>query len=296
MGTKYSKGNTEEIKDQAKKKYHNNKNYKCETDDISLNLQTKENTDNSSITTASEILDISQIKHEFVPFTFEWKGNSSKVVLTGSFLNNWNTFITMQKNEKTGIFQKTFLLPRTKHQFKFIVDNNWVCSDQYPTMPNEFNGLNNFIDLTNINPPETIKKKENNDNNTNNKINKIINEENNNISLKKQKKTYNCKWPLINELNTSAPCIMQHYIPRFDINYQSNQQLIWMKFQLEYKEKNFNTENKTSEKILIWPHEKLMHICPNIKDLSEENVNYFRSCSTVRNKHKYLTIVYYKPK
>ena len=172
MGSKYSKSNTEEIKEQAKflKKYNNNKNYKCETDDISLNLQTKDNTDNSSITTASEILDISKIKNDFVPFTFEWKGNCTKVVLTGSFLNNWTTFISLQKNEKTGFFQKTFLLPRTKHQFKFIVDNIWACSDQYPTIPNEFKGLNNFIDLTNINPP---KKEEKNDNNINNN-NKII--------------------------------------------------------------------------------------------------------------------------
>ena len=296
MGSKYSKSNTEEIKEQAKflKFYHNNKNYKCETDDISLNLQTKDNTDNSSITTASEIVDISQINHEFVPFTFEWKGDCQKVVLTGSFLNNWTTFVTLKKNEKTGIFQKKFLLPRTKHQFKFIVDNNWACSDQYPTMPNEFNGLNNFIDLTNINPPGKTKKEEENTDNNNNKI---INDENNNIILKKQKKAYNCKWPTINELNTYAPCIMQHYIPRFDIDYQSRQEFVGIKLkELQYKVRNFNTENNTSKKILIWPHEKLLHICPNIKDLSEDDTKYFRSCSTIRNKHKYLTIVYYKPK
>ena len=137
-------------------------------------------------------------------------------------------FITMQKNDKVGIFQKTFLLPRTKHQFKFIVDNNCVWSDQYPTIPNEFNGFNNFIDLTNSNPSEKIKKEGNNNN-------KIINEENNNIALKKQKITNNCKWPLINDLNTSTSCIMQHYFPRFHLDYQSYQELFWIKLgQLEY--------------------------------------------------------------
>jgi hypothetical protein len=296
MGSKYSKSNTEDIKEQAKflKMQLNNKNYKCEADDISLNLQTKDNTDTSSITTASEIFKISQIKNDFVPFTFEWKGSCSNVVLTGSFLNNWTTFVALQKNEKTGIFQKTFLLPRTKHQFKFIVDNNWACSDQYPTIPNEFKGLNNFIDLTNTKPPEKTQKEGNNDNNLNNNI---IKKEKSNIILKKQKKAYDSKWPKISELNTYAPCIMQHYIPRFDIEYQSRQDFIGINLkELEFKVRNFNTENNTSKKIMVWPHEKLFHVCPNVKDLSEESENYFRSCTTIRNKHKYLTVVYYKPK
>ena len=48
------------------------------------------------------------------------------------------------------IFVKTFLLPRTKHQFKFIIGKDWACSDLYPTVPNEYNSMNNFIDLTNL--------------------------------------------------------------------------------------------------------------------------------------------------
>ena len=48
---------------------------------------------------------------------------------------------------------------------------------------------------------------------------------------------------------------------------------------------------------MVWPHEKLMHLCPNLEDLNEQSINnYFRICTTFRSKHKYLTIVYYKPK
>ena len=305
MGKNYSKSNNEDIKEQNKflKKFKNKKDYNCKTEDISLNLQTKENTDNSSIiTTTTEIVDKSK-KPELVPYTFYWKGNCEKVIITGSFLDNWTTYILLDQNIKTGIFEKTFLLPRTKHQFKFIIGNDWVCSDQYPKVPNEYNSMNNFIDLTNyMIPAETTKKEEENKNEEKEKEKnkkKILIEEMNRNNLQKQKKTYNNKFPLINELNITAPCIVHHYRPNFNINYQSRQEFLknfGKKPNLKYKEKNINTENNTFKKIMVWPHEKLMHTCPNIEDLSESNKNYFKICTTQRNKHKYLTVVYYRPK
>ena len=49
MGSKYSKSNNEEIKEQSKflkKPFKNNKDYKYEAENISLKMQTKENTEN----------------------------------------------------------------------------------------------------------------------------------------------------------------------------------------------------------------------------------------------------------
>ena len=227
MGKNYSKSNNEDIKEQNKylRKFKNKKDYNCEAEDISLNLQTKENTDNSSIiTTTTEIINKSKNKPELVKYTFYWKGNCEKVTITGSFLDNWTTFIEMDKNKKTGIFEKTFWLPKAKHQFKFIIGKDWVCSDQYPTVPNEYNSMNNFIDLTNYIPPETTTKEEDNKNEKKEKEknnNKIIVEEMNRNILQKQKKTYNNIFPLINELNITAPSIIHHYKPNFNINYQS---------------------------------------------------------------------------
>ena len=301
MGSKYSQSNTEDTKQNDKKikTINKNKNYISETEDISIKLETKENTDNSSITTATDRVDNTHQGQELVPFTFEWKeGDHSQVILTGTFLNNWSTYVSMTKNKQTGIFEKTLFLPRAKHEFKFIIGNNWVCSDQYPTVPNQYNGLNNFIDLTNAIYPENkiIRKKNNEDNN-----NKIEIEENNNINVdnaKKAKKIYNSRYPHITEMNNTAPCIIHHYRPQFDIDYQSRQIFISLKKKesFQYKEKNINTENNTFKKIMIWPHEKLLHACPNLGNLYEDNDNYYRISSTQRNKHKYLTIVYYKPK
>lgn len=303
MGSKYAKSNNEEINNtntsEFSKTFKITKDYKCE-EDFSLNLQTKENTDNSSINT-TDILENLKTKNDFVPFLFEWKGDGAKVVLTGSFLNNWTTFVNMEKNEKTGNFEKLLYLPRTKHEFKFIVDNNWVCNTQYQTIPNQYNGMNNFIDLTNVIIPEIANKKEENN------IKENKNEDNNSkMNLeekitKKAKRTYNCQYPLINELNTTAPCIIHHYRPRFNIDRISEQIKIVSGFKRRdwfiIRDKNIYTENNASKKIMAWPHEKLMHLCPNLEDLNEQSINnYFRICTTFRSKHKYLTIVYYKPK
>jgi len=39
------------------------------------------------------------------------------------------------------------LLPNVIYEFKFIVDNVWKCSKDYPTLIDEKGNLNNFLDL-----------------------------------------------------------------------------------------------------------------------------------------------------
>ena len=295
MGSKYSQNNKDEIK--PKKIFNIVKDYSIETEELSLSNQTKENTDNSSITMNSEIYDN---RNKYIYYKFEWIGEGKNVLLSGDFSDNWKTKIYMKKNEETGIFEVILPLERKKFNFKFIIDGDWVCSKQYQTTYDNHNNLNNFIDLTNFNK-NSIKKEKNQNN-----INSITcnNQETNNSfsTYKKEemkKRYYDCKYPLNNELNIVAPIIMTHYIYSFNIDYQSNQDFISVnpsKDFLQYKEKNFNTENNTYKKIMIWPHIKLLHSCSNLEDIINKEKNYFRICVTNRNKHKFLTIVYYKPK
>ena len=295
MGSKYSQNNKDEKK--PKKIFNIVKDYSIETEELSLSNQTKENTDNSSITMNSEIYDN---RNKYIYYKFEWIGEGKNVLLSGDFSDNWKTKIYMKKNEETGIFEVILPLERKKFNFKFIIDGDWVCSKQYQTTYDNHNNLNNFIDLTNFNK-NSIKKEKNQNN-----INSITcnNQETNNSfsTYKKEemkKRYYDCKYPLNNELNIVAPIIMTHYIYSFNIDYQSNQDFISVnpsKDFLQYKEKNFNTENNTYKKIMIWPHIKLLHSCSNLEDIKNKEINYFRICVTNRNKHKFLTIVYYKPK
>lgn len=235
-------------------------------------------------------------KEKTYPFKFEWKGSGKSVLLAGSFLDNWNDIKVMVKNNNTEIFEIVVYLTKTKHQFKFIVDNKWICSRQYPTIPDERGIINNYIDLTNYSPPENLlkseQKKKYEAKNLNKKKNKDINDYYNS--------GYNTSLALKCELNMIAPAIIEHYTPNFCLEYQSNQNFIAKKKYLKYKEKNLMTENNTYKKILVFPHEKLMHLCPNIDSLNSDKNNnqnnYLKVSTTIRNRHKFLTTVYYKPR
>ena len=299
MGSKSSKTELDKNKDKEiklKPEFYGSNTYKNNTN-YDESFSTSQNTQINQSEEQSTKNNKNEFSSKKYPFKFEYKGNGKSVLLAGSFLDNWANIKVMVKNSKNDIYERVVYLPKGKHQFKFIVDNKWVCSDQYPTMPDERGIINNFIDLTNYVPPENllkdelIKKLGRNEPEKMNKDNKEINNKNNDYT--------STKMPRFNELNMIPPNIIQHYIPRFNLNYQSNQNRIGRKKYLKYTERNLKTENNTYKKILVFPHEKLMHCCPNMNDLDiKENnkSNYFRICTTIRNKHKFLTAVYYKPK
>ena len=133
--------------------YKNNTNYD-ESFSTSQNTQINQSEEQSTKNNKNEF---SSKKY---PFKFEYKGNGKSVLLAGSFLDNWANIKVMVKNSKNDTYERVVYLPKAKHQFKFIVDNKWVCSDQYPTMPDERGIINNFIDLTNYVPPENLLKDE----------------------------------------------------------------------------------------------------------------------------------------
>ncbi len=296
MGSKFSESNNEEMK--IEPQYWGtdlDKNQKNTNgwEESSISQQTQDNTDTSMMSTTIETKN-NKIKEELYPFKFEWKGLGKSVMITGTFLENWTKFEPMIKNTETEIFEKIIDLPRTKHYFKFIVDNKWVCSNQYPTTMDKSNNQNNFIDLTNYIPPkELIKIKEYKKGEIKPHRSKVI------VLDKNNKKNYNCKYPLPNELNSKAPSSITHYKDNFNLDYMSRQNKIkniGHEINLKYSEKNTLTENNTYKKILTCPHEKLMHYFQNYDDLKNFKKNYIRGCTTIRNKHKFLTVVYYKPK
>ena len=284
MGSKSSKSEQEkEIK--LKPQFYGT-NYD-ESFSTSQNTQTEDNTIKSQAKK-----DFSK-KEKKYPYKFEWKGNGKSVLLAGSFLDNWNSIKVMIKNNNTEIFERVVYLSKAKHQFKFIVDNNWICSNQYPTMADERGIINNYIDLTNYFPPESLLKQEQKKKYKLKNLDKKEDYEYNN-------KDYNTKMPLNSELNMIPPNIIAHYLPIFNLDYQSNQNNIAKKKYLNYKEKNLMTENNTYKKILGFPHEKLMHLCPNLdllkNDGNDNKGSYIKICTTVRNRHKFLTTVYYRPR
>ena len=129
--------------------------------------------------------------------------------------------------------------------------------------------------------------------------------------VSKENNDYNCIIPNKSSVNAEAPIIPLYFKALINLEFNSNQ-LKQDKFKdsLENKldEKSENKskkkdmlainkisdflENNTFKSIMIIPHEKLSHIFfnPNSGD------KYIRSALTQRNKHKFLTLVYFSPK
>lgn len=244
------------------------------------------NNTNMDIGTSKNIQPENKIEERKYPYKFEYKGDGKSVLLAGDFLDNWKSIKVMVKNNDTGIFERMVNLTRKKHQFKFIVDNKWVCSSQYPTEPDERGIINNFIDLTNI-PPDNLLKEDLKKNLDKKNLNK-----NNNFN-----NGYSTNMPGYNELNTIAPVINGLYKPKFDLDYQSNQNKRPFRLNLfcRVSQRNCANENNTFKKILLVPHDKLMHLCPNLNKLNRKSNNYIQISTTVRNKHKFLTLEYFTP-
>jgi hypothetical protein len=234
--------------------------------------------------------------NETVPYTFEWKEGGNNVQFCSSFLEDWKRKEPMKFNKDTNSFEVTLNVPKGKHQFKFIVNGIWVCSKNYKINNDNNNNINNEIEI-------------NIENNTTKNINNTIKDAKK-IKKKQQKgnKDYNCVYPNKSSINPDAPNIPMFFNTSINLNYNSNQLNLNLDSKLpEQKDSDGSEENKLSLKfdqtktilendtfksITTIPHEKLLHIFTHFY----KNDNYIRSAVTQRNKHKFLTLVYFSPK
>ena len=198
----------------------NNKNNKK-----NLNQESSSSNSSSIDTKTKEETTISK-KDERIPFKFEWKEGGNKVTITGSFLSNWTVFIEMVKNPENGNFEFNMNLPKSKHQFKFIVDNVWKCSNNYPILNDGSGNFNNVIDLTNFIINDNEKEEKEKDENEKNESEKNEKDKENDIDYlkreneikKKNNNEFNCCLLDEDDMNFDAPQAPPCYMKNFDIN------------------------------------------------------------------------------
>ena len=211
---------------------------------------------------------------EKVKFKFQWKEDPKyknkklEVLLVGSFLENWERYEVMEKNGENGIYEFEMYLPKKEHLFKFIINNNWQCSDLYPKKPDKDNNINNFIDLTDYKEPLTEKIYQEDSFNLSKELNSI----NQNTS-----KSFNNSKSIEKKYDKRYPEKFKKYL--ISIN-NSNHNL-------------YGTVNNSYKKVITVHHEKLSHL---ISEITEIQKDYLKISTTERKKHKFLTIIYYKPK
>jgi 5'-AMP-activated protein kinase regulatory beta subunit len=77
------------------------------------------------------------------PTIFKYSGTGKDVYVCGSF-NNWEK-IRMVKSQKD--FLALIDLPAGKHQYKFLVDDEWTHDPNNPSLSNEMGSKNNYITI-----------------------------------------------------------------------------------------------------------------------------------------------------
>ena len=88
-----------------------------------------------------------KIKRRKVTFSFE-SVNAKEVVLMGDF-NNWNAKKHPMKNNGTGMWNKSLVIPPGRYEYKFLVDRKWREDPQNDrTCLNCFGTYNNVINLS----------------------------------------------------------------------------------------------------------------------------------------------------
>ncbi|KAJ8308608.1 hypothetical protein KUTeg_013482 [Tegillarca granosa] len=81
-------------------------------------------------------------KQKALPTVFKWEGGGKEVYISGSF-NQWKTKIPMAKSH--GDFFTIVELPEGDHQYKFLVDGQWVHN------PNEVTNIHgDFITIVDL--------------------------------------------------------------------------------------------------------------------------------------------------
>ncbi len=73
--------------------------------------------------------------------------DAGEVHLSGSF-NGWSRSADPMKRHPDGTWQKIKVLPRQRHEYKFLVDGIWKTDPACPeSCPNRFGTRNSAIDL-----------------------------------------------------------------------------------------------------------------------------------------------------
>ena len=76
---------------------------------------------------------------------FKWMKGGEKVQVAGDFLNNWKDTLDLEK--KGDFFTKTVEIKQKKIAFKFVVDGEWLLSEDYPQVKDKNGNLNNEIEM-----------------------------------------------------------------------------------------------------------------------------------------------------
>jgi 5'-AMP-activated protein kinase regulatory beta subunit len=181
-------------------------------------------------------------------------------------------------------------LPRGVHEYKFVVDGQWVFSKQHLTCNDCSGNINNIIDTRSYPTPDIPRSS------------KAIKENSSKLNSDPtprfilESKSYKCLYPSKNDLNVEATLCPENYKNNFSRSAFPNSNII-CSTKNEFTNSNqiiFSNENSSIKLLAIPQHVNLNHLC--LKSKEDTNSRQVIVTSTThRVRHKFLTIIYLKP-
>lgn len=100
----------------------------------------------SSLRSSSSLTPSSPSNKRLIAQDFFWNHGGTKVILTGTF-DNWQKSVMMKpKLGDMTVFSATVFVDPTKdYQFKYVVDDVWRCSLDFPTITDNHGNVNNLL-------------------------------------------------------------------------------------------------------------------------------------------------------
>ena len=222
-------------------------------------------------------------------YLFTWNEGGNQVKITGSFCD-WKIKFDMTKDPNDNIFKCQLPLENKLYQFKFIIDNEWKCSNKYSIKEDNSGNLNNILDLTNyIEKKEEMKKKT-----SEKKVIKIEKEntketEINKNKIKKKESIYSSQYPS-NDSIIPLPLPNKRYYQSFKLDRYSHQNNIGNKKYYEFFQKYSFSDETSSKPIFLLGHINLNHL---ISSKNKKMIN-IKNCMSFRFREKACTFIYYK--
>ena len=254
------------------KEEKNKINNKEEIDEDNVSKETKEDSNNTKIN-----------------YLFTWNEGGNQVKITGSFCD-WKIKFDMTKDPNDNIFKCQLPLENKIYQFKFIIDDEWKCSNKYSIKEDNSGNLNNILDLTNY-----IEKKEETKKKTSEK--KVIKIEKENIKeteinknkIKRKESIYSSQYPS-NDSIIPLPLPNKRYYQSFKLDRYSHQNNIGNKKYYEFFQKYSFSDETSSKPIFLLGHINLNHL---ISSKNKKIIN-IKNCMSFRFREKACTFIYYK--
>ena len=274
-----------------------NSDIESSTDKESINEEKEEKEENNNVEENEEDNESKDAKEDSnnikINYLFIWTEGGSQVKLTGSF-SDWKIKFDMAKDPNDNCFKCQLPLDNKIYQFKFIVDNDWKCSDKYPKKEDNSGNINNFIDLTDYkeNKNKTPEKKEQRAEKEKDNENTDIKEPENNKEknkIKRKGSIYSSQYPS-NDSIIPLPLPNKRYYQSFKLDKFSHQNNIGNKKYYNYYQRYSFSDEKSSKPIFLLGHVNLNHLISS----KNKRMIKIKNCMSFRFREKACTFIYYK--